>query len=121
MKPSSASGPVLPGWSLAFCLGVAAAVYLPSLGGGFIGDDFVYIARCAAYPWSDWPRLFTREWSEGIWGFPLSELRPFSALSFGLDARLYGGEAVGYRISNLILHVGVVAAVFRLTWRRSVC
>jgi len=119
MKPPSPFSPVLPGWSLAFCLGVAAAVALPSLGGGFIADDFVYIARFAAFPWSDWPRLFTREWSEGIWGFPLSELRPFSALSFMLDARLYGGEAAGYRLTNLLLHLGVVAAVVRLTWRMS--
>ncbi len=119
MKPPSTFGPVLPGWTLAFCLGVAAAVFLPTLGGGFIADDFVYVARFAAFPWGDWPRLFTQEWSEGIWGFPLSELRPFSALSFMLDARLYGGEAAGYRITNLLLHLEVVTAVVRLTWRMS--
>lgn len=98
-------------------LGVLA--FVRTLGGGFLGDDFVYIARFHNFPWSEWPRLFVREWSEGIWGFPLSELRPFAALSFILDAQLYGGNPLGYRLTNLALHLAVLLAVVVMTWRYS--
>ena len=56
----------------------------------FVGDDFAYVWRFSTMNWSDWPRLFLREWSEGIWGGPLRELRPIAALSFIVDGRLYG-------------------------------
>src|SRR4051812_35774851 len=75
--------------------------FLPTFGGGFIADDFVYIARFREFPWTSWPRLFTHEWSEGIWGQPLRELRPITALSFMSDARLFAGHALGYRLTNL--------------------
>lgn len=119
MPDSLSRPPVAPLWLAVFSLGVATAAFLPTLGGGFLADDFVYVSRFFAYPWSDWPRLFTREWSEGVWGFPLIELRPVSALAFMVDARLWGAEAAGYRVTNLLLHLGVVWAVLRLTWRLS--
>lgn len=119
MSSSPHTPPVAPLWLAVFSLGVGAAAYLPTLGGGFLTDDFVYVSRFFTYAWSDWPRLFTREWSEGVWGFPLIELRPFSALAFMIDARLWGGEAAGYRVTNLLLHLGVVWLVLRLTWRYS--
>jgi hypothetical protein len=89
------------------------------LGGGFLADDFGYVARFGDFPWADWPRLFTREWSEGMWGFQLKELRPFAALSFMVDARIWGGNALGYRLTNLALHAGATALVLRLAWRYS--
>lgn len=112
-----AQPPPLPRWLLGTVLAVGALAFLPTLTGGFLGDDFVYVARFHDFPWSQWPRLFVREWSEGIWGFPLSELRPFSALSLMIDGRLYGGHALGYRITNLLLHLGVVALVTAMAWR----
>src|SRR5438045_284121 len=97
-------------------LTVAAAIFLPAITLGFIGDDFVYIARFHSMPWLEWPRFFTREWSEGVWGQPLKELRPFAALSFMIDARLWGGHAAGYRLVNLALHLAATALVMRLAW-----
>src|SRR5687767_8767312 len=103
-------------WRLwAMVLGVAAVIFIPVLNVGFLGDDFVYIARFHAMPWADWPRLFVREWSEGVWGQPLKELRPFAALSYMIDARWSGGNAVGYRLVNLAWHLVAVALVLRLT------
>ena len=95
---------------------VAAVAFVPALGVGFLGDDFVYIARFQAMPWSEWPQFFVREWSGGIWGQPLKELRPFAALSFMVDARLWGGQVLGYRLVNLALHLGATALVVRLAW-----
>ena len=77
----------------------------------FVGDDFAYVWRFNTLAWSHWPRLFLREWSEGLWGFELRELRPLAALSFMIDARLWGGAASGYHITNLLLHIACSTVV----------
>lgn len=118
--PTEAASPepsAPPRGLMALVLLVAAAAFLPGLGVGFLGDDFVYIARFQTMPWSEWPQFFVREWSGGIWGQPLKELRPFAALSFMIDARLWGGQVVGYRLVNLALHLVATALVVALAWR----
>ena len=118
MSGSSASLPCSPPrWLSALVLGVAALAFLPTLGGGFLGDDFVYVSRFRELPWSEWPRLFVQDWSGGVWGTPLRELRPFAALSFMSDARMFGGSAFGYRLTNLALHLVATLGVVRLAWR----
>lgn len=72
----------------------------------FLGDDFGYVGRFSELAFSAWPRLFLHEWSEGLWGFPLRELRPMAALSFMIDARLWGANPAGYHLTNLVLHAG---------------
>ena len=106
-----------PRWLTALVLGVAVVAFLPTLSGGFLADDFVYIARFRELPWSSWPHLFVQDWSGGVWGQPLRELRPFAALSFMGDAKLFGGAALGYRLTNLALHLIATALVMRLAWR----
>ena len=106
-----------PPWLTALVLAVAAIAFLPTLTGGFLADDFVYIARFRELPWSAWPNLFVHDWSGGVWGQPLHELRPFAALSFMSDAKLFGGHALGYRLTNLALHLLATALVTRLAWR----
>lgn len=106
-----------PRWLLPLVLGVAGVIFLPALNVGFLADDFVYLARFREVPLVEWPRFFTHEWSGGIWGQPLKELRPFAALSLMIDARLWGGQVAGYRLVNLALHLATVALVVRLAWR----
>jgi hypothetical protein len=98
---------------------VAVLAFARTLGGGFLGDDFMYVARFAALPWSDWPALFVREWSGGVWGTPLKELRPFAALSLMTESRLFGGWPVGYRLVNLSLFLLSATLVIQLAWRYS--
>jgi len=119
--PSAPVAPLAPPprWLLPFVLAVAALAFLPAMTMGFLGDDFVYVARFFNLPFSGWPRLFTHEWSDGIWGQPLKELRPFAALSFMIDARVWGGWAPGHRLTNLVLHLVTTALVVRLAWRYS--
>lgn len=111
---NSSRGGVRCWWPPGLAFGVMTLVYFSTFGGGFIADDFVYVSLFAERSFSNWPLLFVREWSEGVWGFQLKELRPFSALSFMVDARLWGGQAWGYRLTNFLLHTGTVALVMRL-------
>src|SRR5689334_15237070 len=115
VAPASPCSPV-PRWLPWLVLTITALAFLPTLDGGFIADDFVYIARFRELPWSAWPRLCTHEWSEGVWGQNLRELRPITALSFMGDARLFGGHALGYRLVNLALHLAATFIVLRLAW-----
>lgn len=113
------AGKAMPRMALLAVLAVGLAAFATSLNGGFLADDFTYIGRFASFPITDWPRLFIREWSEGVWGFPLRELRPFAALSYILDSRVWGGNPVGYRLTNLALHLAATGLVSRLAWRYS--
>lgn len=88
-----------------------------TLNGHFLGDDFGYIARFSRLPFSDWPRLFVHEWSDGMWGLQLRELRPFTALSLMIDARFWGGNASGYRVTNLLIHAICATLVGLIAWR----
>lgn len=117
MATASDSPPATPPrWLAVTVLAVAAVAFGPSLGGGFLADDFVYIVRFRELPWSEWPGLFIREWSDGVWGMPLRELRPFAALSYMSDARFFGGDPLGYRLTNLLLHLLATLLVARLAW-----
>lgn len=105
-----------PRWLLGFVLGVTVLAFIPTLTGGFLADDFVYVPRFRELPWSEWPKLFTHEWSGGVWGQPLREVRPFAALSFISDARLFGGSPLGYRLTNLALHLFATFFILQLAW-----
>jgi hypothetical protein len=63
-----------------------------------VGGSSVGVNRFLSY--------FVSDWTEGIYGYPLDELRPFLAFSYWLDAHIYGPLNVsGYHITNLILHL----------------
>jgi hypothetical protein len=85
---------------------VVLAIYLPDLGHGFIKDDFAWIRASRLAAPGDLARLITEPAS----GF----FRPLVGVSFGLNERLFGLDAVGYGLTNLAL-LGVCAAgVWRL-------
>lgn len=90
-----------------------------TLGGYFLGDDFGYVARFSQLPFSAWPRLFVHEWSDGIWGLQLRELRPFTALSLMIDGHLWGGHALGFRVTNLLIHTACATLVGLITLHAS--
>lgn len=99
---------------LALLMAAVLAIYGRTLTGYFVGDDFGYVSLFYRFPISDWPKLFVEEWSQGIWGFKLPELRPIPALSFLVDAIIWRGHCTGYRITNLLLHTACSYLVFRM-------
>jgi hypothetical protein len=120
MQPQPTNGFLATRWPHVL-LGVVAVAallgYGNTLGGYFVGDDFGYVGRFAAMPLAEWPRLFVREWSGGMWGFQLKELRPVTALTFIGDGHLWGGAALGFRLTNLCLHIACAWLVGAIAWR----
>ncbi len=72
----------------------------------FLGDDFGLVQHLHGLPAERLVSYFVSDWTEGIYGFVLDELRPFLAFSYWLDARLFGPITVsGYHATNLVLHL----------------
>jgi hypothetical protein len=85
---------------------VVLAIYLPDLGQGFIKDDFAWIRASRLAAPGDVLRLITEPAS----GF----FRPLVGLSFGVNERLFGLDALGYGLTNLALLGLCAAGVWRL-------
>ena len=78
--------------------GVSLAAYFPSLKGGFIFDDEVLVSKNDLMKSSDGLRAIwfsTRPY----------EYYPISYTSFWIEWRLWRTNPLGYRITNLLLHV----------------
>ncbi|MEY2878651.1 MAG: hypothetical protein RLZZ15_1031, partial [Verrucomicrobiota bacterium] len=83
----------------------------------FLGDDFAYVGRYWDFPFAAWPRLFVGDWAGGLWSARLNELRPFNALLFMIDGRLWGVNPLGFHLTNLLLHAGCATLVGVLALR----
>ena len=107
MKLRALTG-ALPKARLAACLlAIVLAIFLayrPVLGSYFVSDDFGFIRIFYTKPLRDFPRLFTQDWSGGLWGAPLDEIRPIIALSYWVDTRLWGLNPTGYHVTNVLFH-----------------
>lgn len=119
--PSPANRSLPSTWATAAALALVLLATLraawSTLDRGFLGDDFVYVARFHALPFSAWPALFLNDWSGGVWELALPELRPFAALSFWLDAHLWGVNPLGFHLTNLALDTACAWLVLLIVCR----
>ncbi len=106
---------------LLLALGIVVAASLrvswSTLDRYFLCDDFAYLARFHALSFAEWPRLFVQDWSGGIWGTTLPELRPFAALTFLIDAHLWGVNPLGFHLTNFVLDAACAVLVMLIVWR----
>lgn len=97
-----------PAAQLGLLLAITGALLLPMLWIGFINDDVAYISlffqNNAPNPW----RLLTSA------GVTEDYYRPLSELSSAVDFWLWGWNPIGFRLTNLLLHLAATALVFRL-------
>lgn len=93
---------------LAAVLGITALPLLPMLWIGFINDDLAYISLFFRDNVPDPLRLLTSA------GVTEDYYRPFSELSSAVDFWLWGWNPIGFRLTNLLLHLAATALVFRL-------
>jgi hypothetical protein len=92
-----------------------ALLYGWTLDGYFVSDDFGFVGHFSTFAITSWPRLFIADWQSGIWGGSFNELRPFSALTFIIDSRLWGSNGAGYHFTNLVMHVACSGLVMLIT------
>jgi hypothetical protein len=72
----------------------------------FLGDDFGLVHHLHKAPIGHFLAYFVSDWTEGIYGFTLDELRPLLAFTYRLDSNLFGAaNAQGYHVTNVILHM----------------
>lgn len=89
-------------WPVVFAVSFLA--YAPILNGYFLADDFGNVQLYLSKKLADWPRLFYSDWSEGMWGFRLNELRPVIGLSFMWDGFIWKANPLGYHLTNVSIH-----------------
>lgn len=130
-------------WFFAAVVALGTLLSLPSLGAGFVADDFIFINRLertepapiwSLYGFADGSpgqheRLMQTRWVAFPWwvaeGFKVRFLRPLSSGLFALDHALFGHSPLGYHVHSvlwgvlLLLAVGLVlrAACSSRTWQ----
>jgi Flp pilus assembly protein TadD len=91
---------------------LAGLAYAPSLNGGFIWDDSLYLTNCDLIKAPDglYRFWFTTE--------PI-DYWPLSNTSLWLEWRLWGMHPTGYRVTNLLLHICVALLIWAVLKRLS--
>ncbi len=101
--------------------GLGIIVYANSLQNEFVWDDdylILYNTSVQEPSLSSVGRIFTH--SQEKYGREITNLyRPIQQLSYMLDFAIWGFEAVGFHLTNLLLHVGVSFLLFRMLDRLS--
>jgi hypothetical protein len=82
-----------------------ASIYVPSVGHGFVKDDFVWIARSHFESAADVSRLFQA---------PTGFFRPVVSISFALNRSVSGLDPLGYGLVNVALLFGCCLAIVLL-------
>ncbi len=93
-------------WLLA-ALALAAAVHAPSLGLGFVGDDFEW-----------WLAARTALEEPGRLVTPYGGFRPANLWTIALDQTLHGTAPMGYHLTSILLHLACGAVLWWLMVRR---
>jgi len=104
----------------ALALLLVASVYAQVLGGPFLWDDRHLIVDSPSVEHVDIVAAFSRPfWLEaaGRQG-DVAYFRPLTTLSFAVDYSLHAGNAAGYHLTNLVLHLLALALLMGLLRRR---
>lgn len=93
-------------WFFMACLAALSlglAVYLPGLPGDFVFDDFSNIVGNSAVsvPHHGFAEFFNALFSAPVGGL----LRPISMLSFMLNAQFTGLSPLGFKVTNILIHL----------------
>src|ERR1700686_280824 len=94
-----------------------AALYLASLSGAFLSDDYAVLAALDA--WHREGRLGAALVSKFVSGLdaPSNYYRPLSMLSFAANFMLSGAEPDDWRLTNLVIHLASSALLFAIAQR----
>jgi protein O-mannosyl-transferase len=88
----------------ALLFSICFALYSSTINGYFLADDFGYVQLYYRQNFSVLATILASDWSQGIWGFNLPEMRPVIALSYLWDSWLWGINPFGYHFTNVLIH-----------------
>lgn len=97
---------------------LAVAAYVPSLGGGFLSDDYRFVADNPAVKdlsLRQAVRFFTEPRTQATVGFDI--YRPLRTLDFAIDWSIAGDSPTFFRVRNLLYHLLGVLLVMALLRR----
>lgn len=105
-KRAREGGDGVPAVWLAAVLVVLAAVvpYLSTLHNYFVQDDFGVVALLSSKPATYFPRWFTSNWMDHIWGYTPDEIRPFPAVSYQLTSLWGATTPTAHHALNIAFH-----------------
>lgn len=94
---------------------LALALFLPSLPGTFLVDDWPIVAENPLVARGDVPAILTSDyWGPGANN---AQYRPLTILSFAVNHALFGPQPLSFHVVNLLLHAAVVLVLFSLALR----
>ena len=95
--------------ALATALLAATLIYTQGLHGPFVLDDGPNLAVIARWA------VGQANWQEVVHGFPsLVTSRPIAMATFLLNVQLFGTDAFGFKLGNLVLHLACGALIWRI-------
>jgi hypothetical protein len=124
-------------WFFLAVVGLGVGLALPSLGVGFVADDYTFLARLeqpgpaqtfrlyefATGAPGQYERLMSSHWAAFPWwvssNFKVCFLRPLASAAFALDHELFGHAPLGYHVHCLLWYALLLVAVGLLL--RRVC
>ena len=106
--------------SLALVLGIPAlaalVVYLPTLPGGFLSDDYSQIHVFFGADAQEVAARVGRTFVSGV-GPPSNQYRPLTMASFAANLLASGADPAAWRLTNVLLHAANAALVALLAWQ----
>lgn len=106
--------------TLALALAVPAvaalAVYLPTLPGGFLSDDYSQVLMFHGASAHDVVARVAQTFVSGV-GPPSNQYRPLTMASFAANMLASGADPAAWRLTNLLLHAANAALVALLAWQ----
>jgi len=96
---------------------LGAVVFLacwPALESDFLADDFAHVQLFYRLSLAQFLKLFTTDFSQGIWKANFTELRPLAALFYRVPFLAFGTNPVGYHALDITVHIVNTCLVFRI-------
>ena len=110
-----------PIWVPLACLALVAIPYLFGLKGGFVYDDLAMVVRNPRVTgFSHLPEILTRPMLDFLDPEQASKIgyyRPVAGVALITGYALGGGQAIGFKLVSLLLHLAATAVAFRLVRR----
>ncbi len=94
----------------------AFVVYLPTLSGGFLSDDYSELHLFYGADVGEVAARVGKTFVSGV-GPPSNQYRPLTMASFALNTLVSGADASSWRLVNILLHAANAALVALLAWQ----